>query len=179
MRRKLIIGIAYVHIEIKIGIVFRMKLAICEKNIAARRIAYILSSGKTSTKKIGKIPFYEFTKNNETWDIIGLKGHIIKLDYPAKFNNWRGISPRELIDVKPYKKVSEKSIESALKSLIDKNPFLIVATDFDREGELIGVEVIDIIKKYNKNINQVKRAKFSAITNHEITNAFNKLGEVD
>ena len=156
-----------------------MKLAICEKNIAARRIAYILSSGKTSTKKIGKIPFYEFTKNNETWDIIGLKGHIIKLDYPAKFNNWRGISPRELIDVKPYKKVSEKSIESALKSLIDKNPFLIVATDFDREGELIGVEVIDIIKKYNKNINQVKRAKFSAITNHEITNAFNKLGEVD
>ena len=66
-----------------------------------------------------------------------------------------------------------------MKSLVDKNPFLIVATDYDREGELIGVEVINLIKEYNKDINQIKRAKFSAITNYEINSAFEKLVEVD
>ncbi len=66
-----------------------------------------------------------------------------------------------------------------LKTLSDKNPFIIVATDFDREGELIGVEVVDLIKEYNKNIKQIKRAKFSAITGYEINNAFENLSEVD
>ncbi|RLI60767.1 MAG: DNA topoisomerase, partial [Candidatus Asgardarchaeum californiense] len=156
-----------------------MKLIICEKNIAANRIAYFLSKGKLKSLKIGKIPVYEFTKDNETWRVIGLKGHIMNLDYPSGYNRWTKISPRELINIEPIKKVSEKSIASALKSLVDKNPFLIIATDFDREGELIGVEVIDLLKNYNKELEQIKRAKFSAITNHEIINAFNNLTVVN
>lgn len=156
-----------------------MKLVICEKNIAARRIAYILSEGKTKSTRVGQIPVYEFTKDGETWRIIGLKGHIINLDFPAGFNQWNKVPPHELIDIEPCKKVSEKSIAAALKSLVDGNPFLIVATDFDREGELIGVEVVDLLKEYNKNINQIKRAKYSAITNQEIKSAFENLVEVD
>ena len=101
-----------------------MKLVICEKNIAARRISLILSQGKLKSSRLGKIPVYEFTKDNESWKIVGLKGHIINLDFPSEFNLWTKISPRELIDVKPYKKVSEKSIASALKSLAEKNPFI-------------------------------------------------------
>ena len=156
-----------------------MKLVICEKNIAARRIAYILSGGKSKSTRLGKIPVYEFIKDSETWKIVGLRGHIINLDFPDSFNKWNTVPPIELIEIKPCKKVSEKSIAAALKSLVDKNPFLIVATDFDREGELIGVEILDLIKSYNKEINQVKRAKFSAITNYEIKSAFDKLVEVD
>jgi len=156
-----------------------MKLVICEKNIAARRIAYILSDGKTKSTRIGQIPVYEFTKDGETWRVIGLKGHIINLDFPAGFNQWNKIPPHELIDIEPCKKVSEKNIAAALKSLVDGTPFLIVATDFDREGELIGVEVVDLLKEYNKGINQIKRAKYSAITNQEIESAFKNLVEVD
>jgi len=156
-----------------------MKLVICEKNIAARRIAYILSGGKTKSTRLGKTPVYEFTKDGETWKVVGLRGHIINLDFPADFNQWNKVSPIELIEVAPCKKVTEKSIAASLKSLVDKNPFLIVATDYDREGELIGVEVIDFLKDYKKDINQVKRAKFSAITNYEIKSAFDKLVEVD
>lgn len=156
-----------------------MKLVICEKNIAARRIAYILSEGKSKSSSIGRIPIYDFTKDGEAWRVVGLKGHIINLDFPADFNKWNMVPPIDLIEVEPFKKVSEKGIATALKSLVDKNPFLIVATDFDREGELIGVEVIDLLKKYNREINQIKRAKFSAITNHEIKSAFEKLVEVD
>ena len=134
-----------------------MKLVICEKNIAARRIAYILSGGKSNSTRLGKTPVYEFTKDGETWKIVGLRGHIINLDFPAGFNQWNKISPIELIEVDPCKKISEKSIAASLKSLVNKNPFLIVATDYDREGELIGVEVIDLLKNYNKEINQIKR----------------------
>ncbi len=156
-----------------------MKLIICEKNIAAKRIAYILSGGKSTTTRLGTTPVYEFKKDDEIWKIVGLRGHIINLDFPAGFNQWKMVSPVDLIPVEPCKIVSEKSIASALKSLVDKNPFLIVATDYDREGELIGVEVINLIKGYNKEINLIKRAKFSAITNQEIRSAFDKLSEID
>jgi len=156
-----------------------MKLVISEKDIAAKRIAYILSEGKLKSSRLGKTPVYEFVKNNETWKVIGLRGHIINVDFPAGFNQWHKISPVELIEVNPCKKVSEKSIAEALKTLAQQNPFLIVATDYDREGELIGVEIVDLLKEYNKNINQIKRAKFSAITTQEINEAFNKLVEVD
>jgi len=156
-----------------------MKLVICEKNIAAKRIAYILSEGKLKSTRLGNTPVYEFNKEGENWKVVGLRGHIINLDFPPVYNQWNKIPPSELIDIKPCKTVTEKGIAASLKSLVDKNPFLIVATDYDREGELIGVEVIDLIKNYNKNINKIKRAKFSAITNYEIKSAFDKLVEVD
>jgi DNA topoisomerase-1 len=156
-----------------------MKLVICEKNISAKRIAYILSDGKLKSTRIGKIPVYEFKKDNDFWKIVGLKGHIINLDFPKDFNKWNQVSPKELINIEPVKKLNEKSIGAAVKTLSDSTPFLIIATDFDREGELIGVEVIDLLKGYNKNIDKIKRAKFSAITVYEIKNAFDKLTNVN
>ncbi len=154
-------------------------LVVCEKNIAAQRIAYILSNGKTKTQKIGKTPFYEFIKGNESTKIIGLKGHIISLDYPPGFTQWNKVPPHKLINIEPIKKINEKQIAFTLQKLVDTNPYLIIATDFDREGELIGVEALDLIKNSNKNIEKIKRAKFSAITNSEIRRAFEKLVEVD
>jgi len=122
-----------------------MKLVICEKNIVARRISYIISEGKSKVKKFGRIPVYEFEKHGEHWKIIGLSGHIINLDYPKKYNLWKGINPKDLIDIDPEKKITKKGIANALKSLVDGSPFVIVATDFDREGELIGVEVVELL----------------------------------
>ncbi|OYT58311.1 DNA topoisomerase I [Euryarchaeota archaeon ex4484_162] len=157
-----------------------MKLVICEKNIAAKRIAYILSKGRLKTRRIGRIPVYEFIKDSETWYVIGLKGHIVNLDYPHGFNQWTKIPPHQLINVEPCKKISNPTIASALKTLANKKLDLIIATDFDREGELIGVEAIDLLKNYNKkNIGEIKRARFSAITTSEVTKAFDKLVDVD
>jgi DNA topoisomerase-1 len=152
-----------------------MKVVICEKNIAARRIAYILSGGNVKSTHLGKIPVYSFTKNNEPWNVIGLKGHIINLG----FNQWTKIPPHELIEVEPLKNVSEKSIASALKTLVKDTPSLIVATDFDREGELIGVEVVNLLRSYNPQLTDIKRARYSAITPYEINTAFDNLTEVD
>ena len=156
-----------------------MKLVICEKNIAARRIASILSNSYPKNKKIGAVPIYEFIKDGEPWKVIGLKGHIVTVDYPSSYNQWWRIPPKDLIEIQPEKKVSEKKIASALRILAKEKPFLIVATDFDREGELIGVEAVDLLKSYNPGIPGVKRARFSAITPGEIKNAFEKLVDID
>ncbi|OYT29036.1 DNA topoisomerase I [Thermoplasmatales archaeon ex4572_165] len=155
-----------------------MKLVICEKNIAARKISAILSDGKSKQKNVGTIPVYEFEQDGEPWKIIGLKGHILNTDYPKAYNVWWNIAPRKLIDIPPEKKISERGIAKALQSLVEKNPFVIVATDFDREGELIGVEVIEYLKKKNK-FSDIKRAKFSAFTKTEIFDAFNNFTELD
>jgi DNA topoisomerase-1 len=156
-----------------------MKLVICEKNIAARRIAYILSNGTNRAQRIGKIPVYDFKRNDEEWRILGLKGHIINLDFPPNYRRWQANPPHELITVEPCKQISEKPIAEALRQLVKHNPEMIVATDFDREGELIGVEAVVLSKKYNENLTYIKRAKFSAITNNEIQRAFSHLLEID
>lgn len=155
-----------------------MKLVICEKNISARNIAYILSGGNVKNIRIGKTPVYEFKKDDEIWNVIGLRGHIITLDYPSKFKWWKEDNLKELINEEPCRIVSEKDIAFSLKNLVNNNPDVIIATDYDREGELIGVEAINLIKDYN-DIKKIKRAKFSSITNFEISNAFNNLNEVD
>ena len=156
-----------------------MKLVISEKQIAARRIAYILGQGKVHSTHHGQIPVYEFTRGSEPWAVIGLKGHIISLDYPPDFNQWTKIDPADLITVDPCKNVTEKQIAAALKTLVKEAPEIIVATDFDREGELIGMEVVKLLLEYNPNIKTIKRARFSAITPFEINTAFDNLTEVD
>lgn len=144
-------------------------LVICEKNMAARRIAYILSNGKYEQKRIGRIPFYKFGE----WKIIGLKGHPMKLDYPREYNRWNSVSPPELIKIEPHK-ISHPSMARALKKLSADADKIIVATDYDREGELIGTEGLEIIGK-----REAKRARFSSLTYGEVKNAFKNLEKID
>ncbi|MCK4613643.1 MAG: DNA topoisomerase I, partial [Thermoplasmata archaeon] len=55
---------------------------------------------------------------------------------------------------------------------------VIIATDFDREGELIGVEALEVVKKFNPDF-MVRRARFSSLTPVEIRDAFANLTDVD
>ncbi len=151
-----------------------MKLIICEKAIAARRIATILSDNRFKIQRTNNVPVYFF----ENSMVIGLRGHILSLDYPPRYMFWNRTRPRELIKVKPYKKINEKSIVDALKKLANNIDNVVVATDFDREGELIGVEAVDPIKEVKPDI-KVERARFSSLTKEEIKKAFDTLSEID
>ena len=156
-----------------------MKLVICEKQIAAKRIANILSKGKFKRNSIGKIPFYSFKRDNEEWAVVGLKGHIITIDFPKELNRWRSVPLEKLVWSQPVKIVSNKEIEKVLKSFSKHDLDIIVATDFDREGELIGLETVELLKKYGKNIKSIKRARFSTLTKDEIEKAFSNLVDID
>lgn len=76
------------------------------------------------------------------------------------------------------KKPAEKGIIRSLKSLAKKADTIIIATDFDREGELIGADALSCVKEVNAQA-PVKRARYSAYTKQEITQAFEHLVELD
>lgn len=72
----------------------------------------------------------------------------------------------------------EKAIIRSLKSLARKSDSVVIATDFDREGELIGSDALKCVRQVNKDA-PVSRARYSAFTAAEINNAFNNMVELD
>lgn len=143
-----------------------MHLIVTEKNITARKIAQILF-GSVKDKKVDGVSVYE----NDDTAVVGLSGHIVNIDFPAEYNNWQGKSPSDLIWAETETRYTQKKIASALKKLAGGAASVTIATDFDREGELIGVEAYSIIKEANPTI-AFDRARYSAITKPEIEHAF-------
>ena len=76
------------------------------------------------------------------------------------------------------KQVAEKEIVRALRTLAKRSDSIVIGTDFDREGELIGSDARDIVKAVNPTA-PITRARYSAITKDEITRAFADLTAVD
>lgn len=154
------------------------KLIISEKYNAAQRISVILSGGTAKRTFINKVPVFSFHKNGDFCSIVGLRGHVLDIDYPDELNSWDKVELQRLVWAKPIKKYSALSLFSALEKLATENQQVIIATDYDREGELIGVEALGIIMHKNTKL-VAHRAKFSALTKSEVEQAFAKLSEVD
>ncbi len=72
----------------------------------------------------------------------------------------------------------EKDIIRSLKNLAKKADSICIATDFDREGELIGADALSCIKEVNDTA-PVSRARYSAFTKEEINHAFTNLVDLD
>lgn len=199
-----------------------MKLVITEKNIAAKKLAEILATGKPKADKVYNTPVYRFTRDGDEWVAIGLKGHILGVEFPLSLSyhdsrwtaEWEDAPatnaaiPERLpvppwpkkgrpytasgIDLKTWKLASlpylvwapvgkapaEKEIIRSLKSLAKKAEDVVIATDFDREGELIGSDARGIVLAANPKLG-VTRARYSAITKDEIESAFANLTAVD
>jgi DNA topoisomerase-1 len=143
-------------------------LIITEKANTARKIASILFSDAKQSRKHG-IPFYHSSLSN-AW-VVGLKGHIVALDFPSAYNNWRSVPLKALLKAEILKEVVEKKISKLLEDFAKKATHVTIATDYDREGELIGFEALEIIRKINPNV-RVDRVKYSAITPSDIKTAF-------
>ncbi|MCI4346951.1 MAG: DNA topoisomerase I, partial [Thermoplasmata archaeon] len=69
-------------------------------------------------------------------------------------------------------------IVSTLQSIVREFERVIIATDFDREGELIGLECLELLQAVHPTI-EVKRAHYSALTRGEIETSFANLKELD
>ena len=201
-----------------------MKLIVTEKNDAAQQIARLLStSGKPKADKVYNTPVYRFAWDGEDCVTIGLRGHILKVDFPVQLTfdpeaGWQGVTadgellPADVpdglerppykskrkpylangIDLKGWKIASlpylvwapieklpaEKEIIRALKNLAKKADSVIIGTDFDREGELIGSDALRQIREVAPGA-PVSRARYSAFTRAEIDHAFCNLVELD
>ncbi len=154
-----------------------MHLIIAEKNIAAQRIAgFLAGSNKITADKDGGVNSYHFNDSVS----IGLRGHVVEIDFEEGYTNWRSEvhTPRTLIDAGMIKKTTEKKIVSLIKKYAKKATLVTIATDYDREGELIGKEAYEIVRSSNKDV-KINRAIFSAITKQEIISAFENPTEID
>jgi len=151
---------------------------VTEKFNAAVRIATILSDGKSKRTYIEGTPVFEFAQGSDRIRVVGLRGHIINLDYPESLNDWARVDLKELIWAEPQKIVTAGKIGSALRTLAADADEVVIATDFDREGELIGVEALEIVKNVRPDV-RARRARFSALTKWDIERAFGALVDVD
>ncbi len=150
-------------------------LIITEKHNTARRIASILFNDVKQLKKYG-VTYYHSPSSKAY--VIGLKGHIVELDFPKEYNNWKSVPLQSLLRAELAKEVKEKGIARLLERLAKQVDRVTVATDYDREGELIGFEALEIVKRINPDV-RVDRAKYSAITPADIKKAFSNPGNVD
>lgn len=160
-----------------------MKLVVSEKNIAAKRIAEILAVGKPTAEAVYTIPVYRFRRDGQEWASIGLKGHIMEVDFPEVSENggevydlkkWNFGSLPTLVEAPILKVPKEKQIIRAVKKLAKEADEVLIATDYDREGELIGADARSVVWEVSSSM-PISRARFSALTNDEVEKAFSEL----
>jgi DNA topoisomerase-1 len=152
------------------------RLVISEKSNAAARIATILSEGTSQRRSARGVQVFKSQHGEDELHVVGLRGHIIELDYPPELNDWSKVDPAELVTTSPTKRVTAPNILDTLSELVQDCDELIIATDFDREGELIGLETVSHLERQPP---VVRRARFSALTKYEIERAFQELTDPD
>ena len=160
-----------------------MRLIVTEKNNSAKKIAEILSGGTAKEESSYRTPYYSWSDEGGEQMTIGLKGHVLNPAFPESYNNWQETNPRDLIDAELIKEPTDKNVVRALRKVAKDADDLVIATDFDREGELIGLEALQEILESNPGLRSgeegaVKRARYSALTKDEITHAFANLDEL-
>ena len=118
---------------------------------------------------------------------VGLKGHVLNPAFPEGYSNWQETDPKSLIDAELVVEPTDKNVVKAVRKLAKEADSIVIATDFDREGELIGLEALREILEVNPKAAgaaaigdepAVKRARYSALTKDEIERAFAELDEL-
>ncbi|ELZ27138.1 DNA topoisomerase I [Halogeometricum pallidum JCM 14848] len=150
------------------------ELIITEKDNAARRIADILSGESAEAERVNGVNVYKWGGKR----CIGLSGHVVGVDFPPEYNDWRDVEPVELIDAPIDKHPTQENIVAALRRLSRNARRVVIATDYDREGELIGKEAYELVREVNEEV-PVDRVRFSSITQREVTEAFENPDELD
>ena len=134
---------------------------------------------------------------NQGWYAVSQEGEVLPADVPdglarPPYDTKRKPFLKDGIDIKGWKVPSlpylvwapieklpaEKEIIRALKNLAKKADSVVIGTDFDREGELIGSDALAMVREVAPEV-PVSRARYSAFTKGEIDHAFSNLVELD
>ena len=149
-------------------------LIIAEKPNVARKIAYALAERKPIRKSIGKVPYYELTRDGKKIIVAPAVGHLFSLapkektyGYPVFDIHWVPVYVAE--KGKSY----TKDYIKALKELAKRADEFVVACDYDTEGEVIGYTAL----KYACGVDpsKAKRMRFSALTKKDLIRAWYNL----
>ena len=150
-----------------------MELIVTEKDNAARRIAEILSDGSASVERRNGVNVYRWGDTR----CVGLSGHVVGVDFPPEYADWRDVQPVELVAAEVVKTPTRENIVRTLQGLAEEADEAVIATDYDREGELIGKEAYELIREVADV--PIGRVRFSSITDNAVTEAFANPDELD
>ena len=141
-------------------------LIITEKPQAAQKIASALGSPIKRSEE--GVAYYELTRDGKIITVASAVGHLFNLTYSAGQKGW----PIFELEWQPsyVKKGSEftKKYYDLLTDLAKTAESIIVATDYDVEGEVIGWNVVRFICRKTT----AKRMKFSTLTAPELEKAY-------
>jgi DNA topoisomerase-1 len=152
----------------------KMQLIIAEKSTAAETIAKNLAETKIRIQDFGPVKVWYTQINGEETVVMPLKGHIKNVRYPETFRKWNEETLMKMIDAKlVYYPTAEDNI-AVIKKFAKKADKVIIATDYDTEGESIGFEAIDVVREENTK-SKVYRSVFSSLTTKELSEAFKNL----
>ncbi|XP_054629271.1 DNA topoisomerase 3-beta-1 isoform X3 [Dunckerocampus dactyliophorus] len=164
-------------------------LMVAEKPSLAQSISRILSKGNCTSRKglNGSCSVHEYTGvfhgQTARYKMTSVCGHVMSLDFIGKYNNWDQVDPAELFSKAPTEKKEVNPKLNMVKFLqVEARgcDYLVLWLDCDKEGENICFEVIDAVQPVMKGGGRersVYRARFSSITDTDIWNAMNHLGE--
>src|SRR3989442_1354514 len=122
--------------------------------------------------------YFTFSSGGDDVIVFPLRGHIVEIDYPESARDWVETDLDVLVDIEPVRQESPPALHDALRGLADSIDEVVLATDFDREGELIGVEALETLRHQHPEL-PARRARFSAMTTSEVRRAFENLVEPD
>ena len=144
------------------------ELIITEKPDAAKMMAIALADGKPVKESNQGVPYYKVTHNNKDIVIGCAVGHLYTVSekeksfkYPVYDLEWKPSDASE-------KNYTKKYITTLKKLSKDAREFT-VATDYDIEGEVIGLNCIRFICKQK----DAARMKFSTLTKDDLLQAYN------
>ena len=154
------------------------ELIICEKPAAAAKIAEALADGKAIKENIGGVPYYKLTHGKKDIVVACAVGHLYGLAEKVK-KGW--VFPVFDIEWKPASESAKssaftKKYLNAIKKLTKDASEFTIATDYDQEGEVIGLNVI----RFACNQKDANRMKFSTLTKDELRESYkNKSKHLD
>ena len=150
-------------------------LIICEKPIAAGKIAAALAKKRPSKQELNGVPYYEFERDGKKMTVISVLGHLFTLKNLKPMHDY----PVYDIDWVPTYEVSKKAERSrafadAIRELATDSDDFIEACDFDIEGEVIGFNALKYLCG-EKSVKKAKRMKFSALTNEDLQQSYDNI----
>ncbi|MBN2204129.1 MAG: DNA topoisomerase I [Thermoleophilia bacterium] len=129
-----------------------MRLIVTEKDSAAKKIAQILGEA-VAVKEHGrgrqKVRSYRFEWQGDEAVAIGLRGHVMETVFPRSYKRWSLKTLGDMIrrpDLAWVVDGGAVSTLAALRTAAKGADEVIIATDYDREGELIGHEALEILR---------------------------------
>ena len=120
-----------------------MRLIVTEKNNSAKKIADILSGGEAKADATYKVPFYTWSDADGEQMTIGLKGHVDGRRLPGRLLELAGDRPPRPDRRRARSRSRPTRTWSRRSARWPRTPTeVVIATDYDREGELIGLEAL-------------------------------------